>query len=103
MKQLMSLGLLCVLCCFYSCNKTVQNAKVNSPDGTITVQSGIEDGRIYYTVSKDNTPIIGKSFLGFVLKDGDFHEGFKITDITHSSFSETWEQPWGEEISVDNT
>lgn len=102
MKQLLTLGLLCVLCCFYSCNGMEQNAKLNSPDGTVTVQSGVEDGRIYYTVFKNNKPVIEKSFLGFILKDGDFDKGFKIMDITHSAFSETWEQPWGEEISVDN-
>ncbi len=103
MKQLLTLGLLCVLFCFCSCNGSAQNAKVNSPDGTITVQSGIEDGRIYYIVSKNNKPVVEKSFLGFILKDGDFDKGFKIMDIVHSSFSEMWEQPWGEEIFVDNT
>lgn len=103
MKQLLTLGLLCVLFCFCSCNGSEQNAKVNSPDGTITIQSGVEDGRIYYIVSKNNKPVIEKSFLGFILKDGGFDKSFKIMDIAHSSFSEMWEQPWGEEISVDNT
>ena len=103
MKQFMSVGLICILCCFYACNKTGQNATLNSPDGTITVQTGIEEGRIYYTVSKNNSVVIGKSFLGFILKDGDFSQGFTIRDVAQSSFSETWEQPWGEELSVDNT
>lgn len=103
MKQLVLLGWVCALCCFYSCGKMEQNAKLNSPDGTISVQAGIEDGQMYYTVSKNNKPIIEKSLLGFILKEGDFNKGFKITDITHSSFSETWDRPWGEEKSVDNT
>lgn len=103
MKQLLLLGFLCVLICFYSCNGMEQNAKVSSPDGSITIQSGVEDGRIYYTVSKNNKPVIKKSFLGFVLKDGGFNNVFKVMDIAHSSFSDTWEQPWGEEITVDNT
>lgn len=103
MKQLLMQCLLLLFLGFCSCDGVSEDAKVKSPDGTVVIQSGIEAGKIYYTVSKNDKLILNKSFLGFVLKDGDLSKGFKIVNAEQSSFSETWDQPWGEEISVDNT
>ncbi len=86
---------------FFSCT-SMEEAKVTSPDKKITVQAGEENGRIYYSISKNNTPVLDKSFLGFTFKTNNF-ENVHISKVIHSSFSETWEQVWGEEITVDNT
>lgn len=77
--------------------------ELTSPDKTIRVEAGERDGRLYYTVSKDGNLLLDQSFLGFVLADGPFDRGFEITDVSHTSFSGTWDQTWGEELTVDNT
>ncbi|MFV0536011.1 MAG: glycoside hydrolase family 97 protein [Dysgonomonas sp.] len=81
---------------------TQKGSSVKSPDGTISVAVGSENGKIYYTVNKENKTILNKSFLGFILKDSELDKNLIIKDVKQSSFSETWDQPWGEETSVEN-
>lgn len=102
MNKLFSALLIVFLLLIHSCNEQPKDAMVKSPDGAIVVESIIENGKIYYSVTRNNHPIIGKSLLGFVLDSGDFSEGFKVEDVSHSSFKETWEQHWGEELYVEN-
>jgi len=78
-------------------------AVVQSPDGNITLEAKLENGQLYYTVSRQSTPVIDKSLLGFVLQDGELDRNFRINAVVHTSFSEEWEQPWGEELTADNT
>lgn len=77
--------------------------ELTSPDKAIRVVAGEQDGRLYYTVSKEGNTLLDKSFLGFELADGPFDSGFEITDVSHTSFSGSWDQTWGEELTVDNT
>ncbi len=84
----------------FSCT---HKGRVTSPDQSIAIQAGEENGRIFYTVSKNGKTLLDKSFLGFLLKDGPLGEDVAITDVSHTSFSGSWDQTWGEEIVVDNT
>lgn len=77
--------------------------ETTSPDKSIRVQVGLENNRVFYSVTKNKLPVLNKSFLGFTFKDGDFSTNFRITDVKHDAFSEKWNQVWGEEITVDNT
>ncbi len=82
-----------------------QNLKKNivkSPDGTITLEVGTNQGKVFYKVSKDAKSILNESYLGFELKGNSFKDNFSIKNISHSKFDETWQQPWGEEINVRN-
>lgn len=99
MKYTLNL-LLFVLLFITAC--TQKNSSVKSPDGTISVSIGSENGKIYYTVNKEDKIILNKSFLGFILKDSELDKNLIIKDVKQSSFSETWDQPWGEETSVEN-
>jgi len=101
MKHLLNYLFALILVFSFSCSSGDPDS-IASPDGKIRLQVGLQDGRIFYTVVKDNKQVLNKSFLGFMLKDSDLSKGFEIKNIRHSSFSETWEQPWGEELSVDN-
>ncbi|TYR36861.1 glycoside hydrolase family 97 protein [Sphingobacterium phlebotomi] len=96
--------LLVALCSFTitvsSCKKHLHH--ITSPDGAIEVAVGTDDGHVYYTVKKKGQLLLDTSFLGFQLKDGPFDHGFEITHITHRSFSDRWEQIWGEELTVEN-
>lgn len=84
-----------------SCTKE-DSQKVSSPDKNIQLSAGIKDGKMYYTVSRKETEVIDTSFLGLTLKEGYLGENLKIKKIEHSSFNETWHQPWGEESSIEN-
>ena len=77
--------------------------QVSSPDKSISIHTGVEDGRVFYTVSKNDDVLLDKSFLGFTLADGPLGDDVAIAGVTHSSYSGTWDQTWGEEIVVDNT
>ena len=79
-----------------------EKGQVSSPNAKIKVETGIENGKVFYSVKRDHQEIIAKLFLGFVLKDGDFNQNFKIKNEKQSSFDETWKQPWGEDDEVRN-
>jgi alpha-glucosidase len=76
---------------------------VSSPDGKINITIEVIKGQIFYSASKENNSIIGKSKLGFEFKNMPLL-GNKV-DIIHTesrSFNETWEQPWGEKRLIEN-
>jgi len=86
-----------------SCAKKCE-VNLMSPDGSIRIETGIEDGKPFYLVIKDKDVIVEKSYLGFMLKNSDaFHNNFELTDTKFRSVSDEWEQPWGEERVVKNT
>ena len=82
--------------------QTIKNCKVESPDGKIVLEVGMDNSRIYYKVSKEGKSILNPSFLGFELKDGSLKNNLSVKNLSHSKFDETWIQPWGEEIMVRN-
>ena len=95
-------SLLLTTCFLCVCNKTSQEI-LSSPDGTIRIFFTIEGGNAYYSVAKNGEAILNPSRLGFVLNEKTALEGpFKIKNISRTSFDETWQQPWGEEIEVRN-
>lgn len=57
---------------------SAQETEVKSPDGQITVNVGIQDGKAYYTVSRGNTVVIQRSALGFKADYGDFTNGLTM-------------------------
>uniref|UniRef100_S0DEL2 Glycoside hydrolase family 97 protein n=1 Tax=termite gut metagenome TaxID=433724 RepID=S0DEL2_9ZZZZ len=89
--------------CLAGCSPHNAPARLTSPDGTISVSVSAEGGMIRYAVEKDGRAVLHKSLLGFVLKENDLSHNLAITGAETSSFSETWDQPWGEEITVENT
>ena len=81
---------------------SAKDVKVSSPDGSLTVTVGVDGGKAWYQVNRGTEAIIGRSALGFVLKDGDLKDNFKMGKVTRSSLDETWSQPWGEDAQVRN-
>ena len=49
-----------------------QTTQVTSPDNSLSVTMGAEEGMAFYTVSRYGTTIIGRSQLGFTANYGDF-------------------------------
>ena len=81
---------------------SAKDVKVSSPDGALTVTVGVDGGKAWYQVNRGTEAVIGRSALGFVLKDGDLKNNFKMGKVTRSSLDETWSQPWGEDAQVRN-
>ena len=79
-----------------------KDVKLTSPDGALTVTVGVDGGKAWYEVKRGSEAIINRSALGFVLKDGDLKDNFKMGKVTRVSLDETWSQPWGEDAQVRN-
>lgn len=80
-----------------------RTAAVTSPDGRLSLEVAVRDGRVGYTLDRDGKPLLDFSTLGFELKDAPaLRDGLEICDTKTSSFDETWEQVWGEEHFVRN-
>jgi alpha-glucosidase len=74
-------------------------ASATSPDKSIMVSVGIDnDGRVQYSVKRNEKLLIAPSFLGFLLSDSyAMVRGFAFDGApATASGDETWEQPWGE-------
>ena len=71
---------------------------VSSPSGRLQVTFLLDEGRPFYEVRHAGREVIGRSRLGFRLKDGPpLDGGFGIADSRRRSVDQTWEQPWGEQ------
>ena len=75
---------------------------VSSPDGAVTVTVGVSAKKPFYKVAYNNAEIISPSHLGFQLDYGLLGDNVKLTEKRFATKDETWEQPWGEELSVRN-
>jgi alpha-glucosidase len=103
MKQVLKIfGILFAICLMNACDKDKKSV-IDSPDGKTSVSFILVDGSIYYSVGKEGKSIVNLSALGFELNgQPSFKCPFRVKNIGVSSFDETWEQPWGEEITVRN-
>jgi alpha-glucosidase len=103
MKQIIKLlSFPLIICLLSACNKTKENV-LSSPNEKVKINFSLNGGTAYYSVTKDGETILNPSRLGFALNAKPALEGsFEIKNITNSSLDETWQQPWGEEVSVHN-
>ena len=99
MKRLLSVVFMCLV---LSAVASAKDVLVSSPDGSLTVTVGVDGGKAWYRVACGGETVIGRSALGFVLKDGDLKDNFKMGKVTRASLDETWSQPWGEDAQVRN-
>ncbi len=101
-KYLMFLGLF-LLIIQWNIQATNKSYFVISPNGKTVVNFIVTDESIQYSVQKNGKKIINYSRLGFLINaDESLCSGFEVIKTSKSSFDETWNQPWGEEINVRN-
>lgn len=74
---------------------------VSSPDGTIKVDVSRDGSSLSYAVSIGGDTLIAHSRLGFDAKGLIPAADAKMT-VKHSSFDQTWTQPWGENKEIRN-
>lgn len=78
-------------------SQAVQSVDVSSPDGSIEVSVSVEGGRAYYAVAFNGEPVVSRSRLGMLFREGHAFDGdLTLAQSATSSRDETWEQPWGE-------
>lgn len=74
---------------------------VASPDGRNRVSVEVIEGRLAYSLTRDNRSLILPSGLGFEFKGAPpLRDSLRITDSTRQSHDEWWTQPWGEVTRV---
>ena len=80
---------------------TQERFTVASPNGRTVVTIGTNEGRLYYTVDRDNRALMLPSRLGMEFQGArPLAEGLRITGSTTASADTTWTQPWGEVARV---
>lgn len=81
----------------FSCSKS-QNIRVQSPDGNIHVQFGINNSSaIYYSVETTGDVIIQNSQMGFQFEGApNFRENLEILSFTEMEVNQTWNPVYGE-------
>lgn len=74
-----------------------------SPDERLCFTLTTAEQAPVWSVTHDGKPVIAPSKLGFMLRGaGKWQAGMKLGEATRGSFTETWEQPWGESRLVEN-
>jgi alpha-glucosidase len=98
MTMRMLLGLLAATCL----SAPALAATVTSPDGTIVVEMDADgEGIPFYSITRNGTPLIVKSNLGFNFTDADpMRRNFAVVAETRNAVDTSWEQPWGESRMV---
>ncbi|MEN8185861.1 MAG: glycoside hydrolase family 97 protein [Bacteroidota bacterium] len=78
--------------------------EVTSPNEKIKLNFDLSSkGELSYCVVFDNNTVIDTSYLSFDLKDQpSIKDGFRIVSSQLSSFDETWQMKWGEQVDVRN-
>ena len=104
MLKKIKFGLLLVLSLFlFSCLETGIISTSVSPDKSLKLEIHSENNSIYYSLYKNNKPIIDKSMLGLKADKFEFSNNLQVLGISKSSKNEDWIQVWGEEkIIKDN-
>lgn len=101
MKHLICIVITSIL--LTSCNNTRNlQESMTSPDGLLSLTTGVKDGKPFYTLAQGEQTLVHPSFLGMTLKGNSLKDNFQIKNVRRNHMDETWEQPWGEEIEVRN-
>ncbi|RYH75786.1 glycoside hydrolase family 97 protein [Flavobacteriaceae bacterium 144Ye] len=90
---------------FFSCNQKEKHiAEVTSPNSEVKVNFNLNaQGQPFYTVMFNNKTVVDSSYLGFEFTNAKaLKDNFNIVNTTTSTFNETWQMPWGEQVDVVN-
>ena len=87
-----------------ACNSEKKATEVTSPNENISVSFDLNSqGSPFYRVKFNNTVVVDTSYLGFEFVNAEkLSDNFKIVNSTTSTFNETWQMPWGEQLDVIN-
>jgi len=75
--------------------------QVVSPDGKNVVTVSVRQGALWYSLSRQGTPLLLPSRLGFEFRGAaPLGDSVRIVDSVRTKVDETWTQPWGEVARV---
>ncbi|MEM1001774.1 MAG: glycoside hydrolase family 97 N-terminal domain-containing protein [Bacteroidota bacterium] len=87
----------------YQSELVIDESLVTSPNEHIKVAFGLDKGKAYYQVRFQNEVVIDTSYLGFeFIEDKSLGSNLEVLTVDISTYSETWEMPWGEQREVQN-
>jgi alpha-glucosidase len=70
---------------------------ITSPDGKIRARISIENGQIFYGVTKNSTHIVRKSRLGMLIRNrADLSRELQLVTSRRTSKNDKWQTVWGE-------
>ncbi|WP_291857034.1 glycoside hydrolase family 97 protein [Marinilabilia sp.] len=102
-KVLITLALILAFMVSGCDSATKSSFEITSPDGRVSLNFGLKNDSAFYSVFRQGNKVIEDSKLGFILDEvDDLASGFTIKEFNTTSFSETWEQPWGEKREILN-
>lgn len=103
MKNIISILILLIIL-FTGCSKNKETT-VLSPDERVKISFDLdEQGIPNYSVTYNGQTIIEPSSMSFEFKDqASLRSNLKLLSHESSSYSETWEMPWGEQRQVENS
>ncbi|MBO5591782.1 MAG: glycoside hydrolase family 97 protein [Prevotella sp.] len=82
---------------------TLAAEEASSPNGQMKVTFDIKDGKMVYSLSYQNRPVILPSQLGIeFLNWPSMMEGFEMGETKHTTFDEVWKPVWGEVAHIRN-
>lgn len=77
--------------------------QINSPDGNLTLNFKLTEGKPTYSLTYKNILVIKESAIGIDLaEDPDFIDGFSIDKIDTTTFYEKWSPVYGEVSTIIN-
>ncbi|MGS2722621.1 glycoside hydrolase family 97 catalytic domain-containing protein [Porticoccus sp. GXU_MW_L64] len=82
-------------------NKTTDIVTLSSPDKRNVLTAQVSDGVAWFSVRRDDKPLLLKSRLGLELADAPF-TAFALHKVSHSQQDNTRKQLWGQHARVRN-
>ena len=88
---------------FFACNQN-EIIKVQSPDGKIQINFGINDSSaIYYSVDVEDSVIIRNSKMGFQFEGGtEFGKNLEIISFSEMEVNQFWNPVYGERSEIND-
>ncbi|WP_418510996.1 glycoside hydrolase family 97 protein [Corallibacter sp.] len=104
MKKIIAILVIALLFSSCSSNNESKKYQATSPNGTIVVDFNLNaKGKPFYSVVFNNKKVVDSSYLGFEFTNAKaLKDNFNIVNTTTSTFNETWQMPWGEQVDVVN-
>ena len=100
-NKINQIGLIAIAFLFFACNQN-EIIKVQSPDGKVQINFGLNDSSvIYYSVDFEDSIIIRNSKIGFQFDGGaEFGKNLEIISFSEMEVSQSWNPVYGERSEI---
>ena len=71
-----------------------------SPDKSLEVIITAKEGKLFYSMKKNNSQIIDQSILGIITDEFNFDNNLSIINIDRNYHKNSWNQVWGEQHTI---